>query len=111
MTCNRNALTNTRQAYATDLHKDGAQVFAFKVSGSKHSFEAQNALERDGWYLAVEKAITEAKASKDTIESSEAYKEEKEKISKFTHFSTRDASGKCSLALQSTDFIQASPPH
>jgi hypothetical protein len=87
-------------------------VFAFKVSGSKHSFEAQNALERDGWYLAVEKAITEAKASKDTIESSEAYKEEKEKISTFTHFfSHATRRGKDSLVLQSTDFIQASPPH
>jgi hypothetical protein len=87
-------------------------VFAFKVSGSKHSFEAQNALERDGWYLAVEKAITEAKASKDTIESSEAYKEEKEKISTFTHFSPHATRrGRGSLVLQSTDFIQASPPH
>jgi hypothetical protein len=74
------------QAYATDLHKDGAQAFAFKISGSKHTFEAQNALERDGWYMAVEKAITEAKASKEGIESSEAYKEEKEKISTFIHF-------------------------
>jgi hypothetical protein len=60
--------------------------------------------------MAVEKAITEAKASKDTIESSEAYKEEKEKISKFIHFShaTRRENG--SLVLQRTDFPQASPP-
>jgi hypothetical protein len=67
-------------AYATDLHKDGANAFAFKISGSKHAFEAQTAAERDGWYLAVEKAITDAKEAKDRIESSEGYKEQKEKI-------------------------------
>jgi hypothetical protein len=67
-------------AYATDLHKDGANAFAFKISGSKHAFEAQTAAERDGWYLAVEKAITDAKEAKDGIESSEGYKEQKEKI-------------------------------
>lgn len=68
------------QAYATDLAKDGALAFAFKLSGHKHTFEAQSAAERDGWFVAVEKAITEAKASKDTIESSEGYKEAKDKI-------------------------------
>ena len=70
-------------AYATDLHKDGADAFAFKVSGSKHAFEAQTAAERDGWYLAVEKAIADAKEAKEGIESSEGYKEQKEKIGTF----------------------------
>jgi hypothetical protein len=67
-------------AYATDLHKDGADAFAFKISGSKHAFEAQTTAERDGWYLAVEKAIVDAKEAKEGIESSEGYKEQKEKI-------------------------------
>jgi hypothetical protein len=70
-------------AHATDLHKDGANAFAFKISGSKHAFEAQTAAERDGWYMAVEHAITEAKAAKEGIESSEGYKAEKEKIGMF----------------------------
>jgi hypothetical protein len=55
-----------------------------KISGHKHTFEAQNAAERDGWFMAVEKAITEAKAAKDGIESSEGYKESKESIGKPT---------------------------
>ncbi|KAL5120196.1 hypothetical protein ACEQ8H_001753 [Pleosporales sp. CAS-2024a] len=71
-------------AYAADLHKDGANAFAFKISGSKHAFEAQTVAERDGWYLAVEKAIADAKEAKEAIESSEGYKEEKEKIGKPT---------------------------
>ncbi|KAF1841013.1 uncharacterized protein K460DRAFT_295330 [Cucurbitaria berberidis CBS 394.84] len=71
-------------AYATDLHKDGLVAFAFKISGHKHAFEAQTAAERDGWFLAVEKAIAEAKEAKEGIESSEGYKEQKEKIGKPT---------------------------
>jgi hypothetical protein len=75
-----------RQAYATDLHKDGPHGFAFKISGSKHSFDAQTTPERDGWYLAIEKAIAEAKEAKDGIESSEGYKEQKETIGTCAHF-------------------------
>ncbi|KAF1941796.1 hypothetical protein EJ02DRAFT_346991 [Clathrospora elynae] len=69
-------------AYATDVAKDGAIAFAFKISGHKHTFEAQTAAERDGWFTAVERAITEAKAAKDGIESSDGYKEHKENIAK-----------------------------
>lgn len=93
------------QAYATDLAKDGAVAFAFKISGHKHTFEATTAAERDGWFVAVEKAITEAKASKDTIESSEGYKENKEKIGTFfqiTHVASRrdGTSGRSVCVLQ-----------
>ncbi|KAL6706804.1 hypothetical protein ACN47E_005140 [Coniothyrium glycines] len=69
-------------AYASDLVKDGTLAFTFKISGHKHAFEAQSAPERDGWFVAVERAITEAKAAKDGIESSEGYKAEKETIGK-----------------------------
>ena len=67
-------------AYATDLAKDGTVAFALKISGHKHAFEAQSAAERDGWYVAVEKAIVDAKEAKEGIESSDGYKEQKEKI-------------------------------
>ncbi|KAI8936461.1 hypothetical protein NX059_006867 [Plenodomus lindquistii] len=84
-------------AYATDLVKDGAVAFSVKISGHKHTFEAQNTAERDGWFVAVEKAITEAKASKDTIESSEGFKENKEKISKPTALAAATSAPKKSL--------------
>jgi hypothetical protein len=77
--------SNIAQAYASDLVKDGTLAFAFKISGHKHTFEAQNSPERDGWFVAVEKAIVEAKETKETIESGEAYKETKEKLSKSAH--------------------------
>lgn len=69
------------------MTKDGAVAFHFKISGHKHAFEAQNAAERDGWFVAVEKAIVDAKESKETIEASEGYKAEKEKIGKFVRCS------------------------
>jgi hypothetical protein len=79
-------------AYASDLHKDGTIAFAFKISGHKHTFEAQNAVERDGWFVAVEKAIVDAKEAKEGIESSEGYKEQKEKIGKPTTLAAATAS-------------------
>jgi hypothetical protein len=77
-----NTFFNIAQAYASDLVKDGTLAFAFKISGHKHTFEAQNSPERDGWFVAVEKAIVEAKETKETVESGEAYKETKEKLGK-----------------------------
>jgi hypothetical protein len=76
-----------------------------KISGSKHTFEAQSAAERDGWYVAVDKAITEAKAAKEGIEASEGYKEHKEKIGMYILvpcFASRVEPGRgvASLALQ-----------
>lgn len=71
-------------AYATDLVKDGTIAFSFKVSGHKHAFEASTAPERDGWFVAAERAIADAKEAKDGIESSEGYKEQKEKLGKPT---------------------------
>jgi len=80
-------------AYATDLTKDGVDSFHFKISGHKHAFEAQSAAERDGWFVAVEKAIADAKEAKEGIESSEGYKEQKDKIGKPVPLAAATASG------------------
>jgi len=69
---------------ATDLAKDGAAGFHFKLHGHKHSFEASNVAERDGWYVAFEKAIEEAAAAAKDIVESEGYKEQLEKLKKPT---------------------------
>ncbi|KAH7114371.1 Pleckstrin homology domain-containing protein [Dendryphion nanum] len=67
---------------ATDLLKDGTIAFHFKLHGHKHTFEAQNAPERNGWFVAVQNAIDAGKAEKETITQSEAYKAELEKLGK-----------------------------
>ncbi|CAD0029098.1 unnamed protein product [Aureobasidium pullulans] len=61
--------------FATDLEKATGHEFTFKIHHHKHAFKAANDAERDAWFVAVEKAMTEAKANKDTITSSESYKE------------------------------------
>ena len=40
----------------------------FKIHGHKHAFEASTLTERDGWFVAVESAIVEAKEAKESIE-------------------------------------------
>lgn len=69
-------------AEATDLSKDGTIVFHFKLHGHKHTFEATSAPERNGWFIAAEKIIEEAKASRDEILASVGYKEQLEKLGK-----------------------------
>jgi hypothetical protein len=60
---------------ATDLEKATGHEFTFKIHHHKHAFKAASDAERDAWFVAIEKAMTEAKANKDTITSSEHYKE------------------------------------
>ncbi|KAF2156048.1 hypothetical protein K461DRAFT_275125 [Myriangium duriaei CBS 260.36] len=62
-------------ADTTDLQKASPHEFSFKVHGDKHTFKAANDAERNGWFLAIEQAVEEAKASKDEIRKSEGYQE------------------------------------
>ncbi|KAF2656535.1 hypothetical protein K491DRAFT_374353 [Lophiostoma macrostomum CBS 122681] len=66
----------------TDLSKDGLANFHLKLHGHKHTFEASTLAERNGWFVAIEKAIEEAKAAKEGIVGSESYKEELNKLRK-----------------------------
>ena len=65
---------------ATDITKEGAFDFSFKLNGHKHTFQAGLAPERDAWLVAVEKAIVEAGSTHDGVVSSDAYKS---KLGKF----------------------------
>lgn len=62
-------------ADATDVHKSAAQEFSFKIHGEKHTFKAANDAERNGWFVAIEEAVKEAKASKDGIRRSDGYQD------------------------------------
>ncbi|KAL1607808.1 hypothetical protein SLS60_002746 [Paraconiothyrium brasiliense] len=88
-------------ADATELTKDGAVAFHFKLHGGKHTFEAQTAAERNGWFVAVEKAIEEAKAAKESIVANETYKEELTKLGKPATLAPTVAAG--STPKKSTD--------
>lgn len=83
------------QAEATEVAKEGNIVFSFKVNGHKHSFEASNNTERDGWVVAVEKTVEEAKAAAEGVTSSEEYKETIEKLGMFHHMRGNVGIGSC----------------
>ncbi|OQO04858.1 hypothetical protein B0A48_07875 [Cryoendolithus antarcticus] len=65
---------------ATDLKKSTPHEFSFEIHGHKHQFKATSDAERDGWYLAIEKEVELAKASKESVRGSEGYKSEMEKL-------------------------------
>ncbi|KAK6442933.1 hypothetical protein LTR95_000811 [Oleoguttula sp. CCFEE 5521] len=65
---------------ATDLKKSSPHEFSFEIHGHKHQFKATSDAERDGWYLAIEKEVELAKASKETVRGSDGYKSEMEKL-------------------------------
>jgi hypothetical protein len=60
---------------ASDLEKAAVHEFSFKINQHKHTFKATSDAERDAWVVAIEKAVTEAKANKDSITNHESYKE------------------------------------
>ncbi|KAF2842193.1 hypothetical protein M501DRAFT_396741 [Patellaria atrata CBS 101060] len=71
-------------ADATDVQKEGTTEFSFKIAGHKHSFQAVSSPERNGWLLAVEKVVEEAKTAREEIVNSEGYKATIEKLGEFT---------------------------
>jgi len=67
------------QTEVDSILKDGTQDFTFKVLNHKHTFQAKSGAERDGWILALETAVAEAKAKKEEITTSTTYTETLEK--------------------------------
>lgn len=68
---------------ATDLNKQPTHEIAFRLHGQEHSLKASSDAERDGWYMAIEKAMELGKANKEDVRESEGYKSEMEKLSEF----------------------------
>ncbi|EGC41290.1 conserved hypothetical protein [Histoplasma capsulatum var. duboisii H88] len=66
----------------SDIAKESANEFHFKLGGHKHTFQAANGDERTSWIVALEAKATEAKNEKETITSSDGYKAELEKMTK-----------------------------
>jgi hypothetical protein len=54
--------------------KGDLNEFTFKLHGHKHAFQASTKAERDGWVVAIESRLADAKASRDGLVGSEGYK-------------------------------------
>ena len=64
------------------MTKEGYNEFSFRVHGQRHTFEAPTHAERDSWIVAIEKQITEAKASREGVVGSDGYKHHMENLGK-----------------------------
>ena len=64
----------------TDLAKGGALDFTMSMHGSKYGFQATSKSERDGWLVALNSKMADAKASREGIVSSPGYKSQLEKF-------------------------------
>lgn len=56
--------------------------FSFRVGTHQHRFETITTKERDGWIVAIEKAIEEAKELKEELTARESYKKNVEEYCK-----------------------------
>ena len=72
-----------QQHEASDVAKEGFNLFSVKVGDKVHKFEAASAKERDSWIVAFEKKLEEAKGMKDQVTGSESYKKNLEKYCEF----------------------------
>jgi hypothetical protein len=62
------------QSDVSDVTKGDLNEFTFKLHGHKHAFQASTKAERDGWVVAIESRLADAKASRDGLVGSEGYK-------------------------------------
>lgn len=67
----------------TDMAKGNFNDFTVSIKGNKHTFQAQTKGERDGWLVALESKITDAKSARSNIVGSTGYKSQHEKFSMF----------------------------
>jgi hypothetical protein len=65
---------------ATDLKKQAPHEISFKLHNQEHVLKATSDAERDGWYMAIERAMETGKAIKEETRESDGYKAEKEKL-------------------------------
>ena len=67
----------------TDLAKGNFNDFTATLHGHKYTFQATNKAERDGWIVALDPKMADAKTSREGIVGSQGYKNQLEKYSTF----------------------------
>ena len=66
-------------ADVTDVAKGNFDDFTFSLHGQKHTFQATNKAERDGWLVSIESKAADAKTNREGIIGSSGYKSQLEK--------------------------------
>ena len=72
-------LINLIQADLSDVAKGNFNDFNASVHGHKYTFQATTRAERDGWVVAIQTKIEDAKTSREGVIGGEGYKTQFEK--------------------------------
>lgn len=67
------------QADMSDVVRVSFNEFSIMLHGHKHTFQALNKSERDGWLMALEPKMAESKTSRESIVGGAGYKSQLEK--------------------------------
>ncbi|KAF2862763.1 hypothetical protein K470DRAFT_275114 [Piedraia hortae CBS 480.64] len=65
---------------ATEIRKGAPHEIIMEIAGHKHVLKAANDVERDGWFMSLERAMEQARLDKDTVLNSEGYQSELKKL-------------------------------
>ena len=65
----------------SDLAKGDFNDFSVKLHGKNHTFQATNKNERDGWLVALEPQMADAKANREKLIATPGYKSALDKYS------------------------------
>ena len=65
----------------TDLAMGNFNDFSVKLHGKNHTFQATSKPERDGWLVAIEPQMADAKANREKLMATPGYKSALEKYS------------------------------
>ena len=67
----------------SDVAKGDFNDFSVKLHGKNHTFQALNKAERDGWIVAIEPQVSDAKANREKLFATPGYKSALEKYSMY----------------------------
>ena len=74
------------QADMSDLQAGDFNDFSLKLHGKNHTFQATNKSERDGWIVALQPQMADAKANRELMLATPGYKNALEKYSTYNPF-------------------------
>ncbi|KAK4987134.1 hypothetical protein LTR50_004831 [Elasticomyces elasticus] len=91
------------------LEREKKHEFSFKLHGQKHTFQAADDAERDGWYMAMEREHELAKEAREHVLSSPEYKESVSNLGKTNALAGGVAAGTAAAMTKSHGHSTSTP--
>ncbi|KAK4974001.1 hypothetical protein LTR28_010827 [Elasticomyces elasticus] len=91
------------------LEREKKHEFSFKLHGQKHTFQAADDAERDGWYMAMEREHELAKEAREHVLTSPEYKESISNLGKTNALAGGVAAGTAAAMTKSHGHTTSTP--